>query len=42
MGGDNLDVVWGFSAGRAELHLGQLYRWARALANQYCPARGLV
>jgi replicative DNA helicase len=34
---DQMDAVQGFSADRKDLQLGEIYRWGRELAKQYCP-----
>jgi len=38
---DQLDAIQGFTADRNDLHLGQIYRWAREIAKQYCPVIGV-
>lgn len=34
---DQMDAIQGFSADRKDLVLGEIYRWGRELAKEYCP-----
>lgn len=34
---DQMDAVQGFEADRKDLQLGEIYRWGRELAKEYCP-----
>lgn len=38
---DQIDKLKGFTADREDLHLGNIYIWARELAKQYCPIIGV-
>jgi hypothetical protein len=38
---DQLDAIHGFNADRKDLQLGEIYRWARELAKEYCPVIGV-